>query len=156
MVATQFPYVLTPSVDIYAVGLLVMVLLSERMPFSNVPWEEGVRGQLLADMSPTISSNYEHYTALSSLEPHMYQCIGHFESRRPVAELIPLVEELYCSLEYSRQEELLALRNAEIAEVQKETREIGKKIKDHLQIITKGREMIARKDVCISLSFCRI
>jgi hypothetical protein len=58
------------------------------------------------------------------------------------------VEELYCSLEYSRQEELLVLRNAEIAEVQRETREIGKKIKDHLQIITKGREMIARKDVC--------
>ncbi len=146
-VVTSFPYSLTPSVDVYGVGLLIMVLLSEKMPFSNVPYEEGVRGQLLANSPPRISSNYNDYTALCSLEPHMYQCLGNPEDRRPVVELIPVVESLYCDLDHAQQEDLLRQRNEEIAAVQKESREISKKLKDHVQLVTKGREMIARKDV---------
>lgn len=139
---------LLPSVDIYGIGVLAVVLLTESLPFYNIPWDEGVKNTLLEGNIPPMKSRYPDKEQLGCLENDVICACLEKPIFRPAAEtLVPYLEELYCTVLRRETEATLKEHRTNVEKVQSELDDIKKKIQEHEVLLSKGKELIRRKEV---------
>jgi serine/threonine protein kinase len=138
-------YSLLPATDIYSVGILTLVLLTENIPFFNVEWDEAVKGQLSNNQLPYFT--YSEDDVLRPLiDEILLPCIGSALTRPTVEELEKICEESYCSVvQRVFQKELVINQEQQVA-VTEEIADLTTSIEEHKIIVTKGKELIARKE----------
>lgn len=154
-VAAQYPGTLSPSIDIYALGVLAVVLTTETMPFYNIPWDEGVRNQLLEGATPPLKARYRDQEVLRPLESNIVTpCLGKPYQRPFASSLIQYLEGFYCEILQAEHESTLQQYERDIAGVQQEIQDIAEKIAEHEILLLKGKEVIKKKEVCLWLFIC--
>lgn len=139
---------LSASVDVYAIGVLAVVLLTESLPFYNFPWDEGVKNALLEGNIPPLKSRYPDKDTLSCLENDIIRpCLAKPFLRPTASQIVPYLENLYCNL--LRRESELEMQEHEKnkVKVQGELKDIQDQIKEQEILLAKGKELIRRKEV---------
>jgi serine/threonine protein kinase len=143
----QYPQSLSPAVDIYALGVLAVVLLTEHRPFYNIPWDEGVYHSLLEGMTPPLKATYPDQDRLQIVEEVLiHPCLRSSYQRPSAASLIPILQDLLCQFQQVKLIEQSTLRDQDILNVTKEIKEFSEKIEEHQHYIVKGKELLHRKE----------
>jgi hypothetical protein len=145
-------YPLLPSIDVYAIGILTLVLLTETIPFCNIPLEEVVKGQLLASSSascsPYIPATYPDIDILSPLlEEVLTPCISNVLVRPSIEKMKGIVEESAANTIARAQQKELSSYQDDLTIVKEEVKELEEKIIEKTDIVKKGKEIISRKEV---------
>ena len=139
----------SPAVDIYGIGLLCLVLATEKVPFSNVGFDEAVHAELLGNRTPTIPAVFpEREELLPLVQRCAAPCLQCAASMRPdIADVRDTVEEVFCDMEYGKLTTQLQQRSAEIDRVQTEVRELTATIKKQILLISKGSDLLKKREV---------
>lgn len=138
---------LSPASDIYSIGILVLVLLTEKIPFFNVVHEEGVKGQLLSHQLPYIPSNFPDADILSPLLDEVYSpCTAPVHQRPTMDQLKAIIESSYCNGIHRVYEKELRGYQEDMNNVKEEINDLIIKIKEHDELVKKGKEIISRKE----------
>jgi serine/threonine protein kinase/ankyrin repeat protein len=147
LAAITAPAVLSPSVDIYAIGVLAVVLLTETVPFYNIPWDEGVKNVLLEGSVPQMKARYPDQELLHCLEDDLiHPCLAPPYMRPSASEVIKYLENLYCNILHQENETGLQEHEKSLVQVQSELAQIQDKMKEHEILLAKGKELIRRKE----------
>lgn len=140
----------TTAADVYGVGLLAVVLLTELPPFANVPLDSNVRSLLLQQGPPALpsSSSIKDASLLTVLERIATPCLRRQHWQRPAAaEVYRVAEEVYCQIHWDAQSKELQQRTQQMLQVRSEIEELSAQIKRQVDLIAKGKELLAKKDV---------
>lgn len=143
----DYSYLLTSSVDLYAVGLLGMSLLTEKIPFSNVEWEEGVAAQLLKGVVPTLPMSYRDKEILEKFENFILPCIGSVEGRPSILAVSQILEDVYLDITRGTLQAEFDQLQEDNEGVQADLKDLKIKLREHIKIISKGKELIAKREV---------
>lgn len=144
----EAPFLLEKSVDVYGLGLLALVLLTEKKPYANVQWDEGVRSQIANGTPPSVPQGYNDKEEMHVLEDFIHSCcfVKSAFSRPSTEAAVEKIENMMCDIELRHAKLNYDKRSADMEEVQQEIKEIKKKINDHVELITRGKDIIAKKD----------
>lgn len=144
-----YPYPVAASTDTYAIGVLAIVLMTECQPFSNVPWDEGVKSQLLQGHIPLLPTQYKEKSTMAILaDTVVNSCCTLDIGRRPMADqLLQKVEEGFVKIVRVEDDKECKEYSDNIISVQQEIEEITKKIAEHEILIQRGDDLIAKKDL---------
>lgn len=147
-VAIYGPYLPSFTTDVYAIGAIALLLVSEKQLFSNVAWENGVRSQLLAGQVPMIPKNYPDQDLLISFQENIInKTVTNMVHLRPSSSvLLKSVEKEYCDLAVKIAMMDVNKYDEQKKHVESEIAEIDMKVKEHEELVAKGKELISKKD----------
>eukprot|EP01038_Epipyxis_sp_PR26KG_P008110 gene8110-10985_t len=144
--SVKCPYKLFATSDLYSLGLVGLCLLTQKLPFSNVLWEEGVKNQLLKGVTPSLPSVYNDKDELKSLEQFITPCLNNEPVlRTSISEILEIARMAYYN---SQRMVILQESNNRINDynlVKSDIEEISKKIKDFTQQVVRGKALINKK-----------
>lgn len=148
----HLPYPTYSHQDMYAIGMVILVLVTEKMPFFNIPYCEGVKQQLLTGNTPSFPKNYPDTAVMQYLLDIIYpKCIAKPSSITStlvlLQELITLTQSYYCEQHQVALQQDVTVREEQQGQVQTEIAELEKQIHDHTVLVEKGRELIRKKEV---------
>lgn len=146
---SAFPCPVSPSTDAYALGVLAMVLMTEKSPFSNVLWDEGVKAQLLGNTVPHLPSTYKEKETMGFMNDSFVEpCLNIRAAARPSAEeLLRIAEKSFVQILRRTEEVEFRQHSDTIISVQQEIDDLSKQIANHQILVQRGRDIIGKKEM---------
>lgn len=149
LMTTALHYIPSLSIDIYSIGAIAILLLSEKQLFPNVAWEDAILQLLLSNQVPKMpTGKYPDYDDLHVVEEELLDITVTTKIHiRPTATvLLKTLEDMYCNQVEIDQRRIYEKRKGDVTQVQREIYDLEMKIKEHVELIQKGKELIAKKE----------
>jgi DNA-binding protein H-NS len=142
------PYLPSFSTDVYAIGAVALVLLSEKQLFPNVGSESGVKAQLLSGQIPIVPYSYPDQELLKSFQEQVVNTTVTLSSHiRPAASaLVKIIEKEYVDLASKISMVEVTKREEQMKQVEQEIAELDIKVAQHEMLVSKGKELIGKKE----------
>lgn len=154
-----YPRIMPVSVDSYGFGLILLGLLSENIPYYNEISDENIKTHILSGVLPEFPSDCPYMDVLgnSKFEEELgtvdlinnciKKCLNKVAFDRPNSkEILGFIRDSYLIVKKGGDLKLKQENEVNIELVQKEISEFTEKVQDQVELVSRGKALIAKKD----------